>query len=119
MSHALVALQRRYEGQIGFEFEHLASAERVGWWRRRIEATDRPAPSVSAKLRVLRRLLETNEFERFLQRTWVGQKTLSIEGLDVTVAMVEELLRGVAENNVAHAVIGMAHRGRLAMLTGL
>jgi multifunctional 2-oxoglutarate metabolism enzyme len=116
---ALRWLQRRYQGPTGFEFEHLADVEKVRWWRERVEGRDPAVPDREVKRRVLRRLLEVDEFERFLQRSWLGQKTLSVEGLDMTIPMVEQLIHLAAASGQDRVVIGMAHRGRLAILTHL
>jgi len=115
---ALERLRAAYCSTIGFEFEHLADAERVAWWRAQVEgAADEAGLAGPDARRVLRRLVEVDDFERHLQRTWLGQKTLSVEGLDVTVPMVEELVRLAAGDGDAELVVGMAHRGRLALLT--
>jgi 2-oxoglutarate dehydrogenase E1 component len=65
---------------------------------------------------LLRRLTRVEAFERYLRKTFLGQKTFSGEGLDVMVPMLEELLELLAQDGTANAVIGMAHRGRLATI---
>ncbi len=114
---ALAHLREVYCGTTGYEFEHLADPERVAWWRMQVERRRSDPLKPDDARRVLRRLIEVDDFERYLQRTWLGQKTLSVEGLDVTVPMVEELVRLAATDRDGEVVIGMAHRGRLALLT--
>lgn len=65
---------------------------------------------------MLRRLTEVEGFEKFLHRTFVGQKRFSIEGLDSMVPLLDELVRHSIENEVKAINIGMAHRGRLNVL---
>ena len=64
----------------------------------------------------MHRLTEVEHFEKFLHRTFVGQKRFSIEGLDILVPMIDEIVREGAENGARDVMIGMAHRGRLNVL---
>jgi multifunctional 2-oxoglutarate metabolism enzyme len=54
--------------------------------------------------------------DRYLRRTFLGQKTFSIEGLDSLIVMLEETLQLLSDNNTRHVVMGMAHRGRLSVI---
>ena len=54
--------------------------------------------------------------ERYLRKTFIGFKTFSIEGLDVMIPMLEEIISLFADDAVETAVIGMAHRGRLGTI---
>ncbi len=69
-----------------------------------------------ARSRLLRRLTCAEAFERYLRKTFLGQKTFSGEGLDVVVPMLEEALDILAGEGTGNAVLGMAHRGRLATI---
>jgi multifunctional 2-oxoglutarate metabolism enzyme len=113
---ALAGLERAYCGTTGYEYQHLSSADQRAWWREQIEAQPQARLSAADTRRILSRLLEIDRFERFLQTTWVGQKTLSIQGLDMSVLVVEDLVRRSALDKQSDVVIGMAHRGRLAIL---
>ncbi len=55
-------------------------------------------------------------FDRYIRKTFLGQKTFSGEGLDVMVPMLEEMLDMFAEDGIGNAVVGMAHRGRLNVI---
>ena len=68
------------------------------------------------KRALLSRLIEVFQFERFLQKAYLGQKMFSIEGLDVIVPMLDEIATLARQNGAEEVVIGMAHRGRLAVL---
>ncbi|HEY7848489.1 MAG TPA: 2-oxoglutarate dehydrogenase E1 component, partial [Ktedonobacterales bacterium] len=65
---------------------------------------------------LLRRLTEVEAFEHFLNSTFIGQKRFSIEGTDMLVPMLDELIHDAAEVGTREVLIGMAHRGRLTVL---
>jgi 2-oxoglutarate dehydrogenase E1 component len=71
------------------------------------------------RLRILRRLYEAENFERFLHTCYVGNKRFSLEGADVLIPALAELIDCAAENGVEKVVIGMAHRGRLNVLVNI
>ena len=68
------------------------------------------------QIELLERLTRVEAFDRYVRKTFLGQKTFSGEGLDVMVPMLEEMLDMLAEDGVADAVLGMAHRGRLNVI---
>ncbi len=117
LADVLPELRRTYCGTSAFEVEHLDSHEERTWLRRAIESgTYRAALSAGERRRVMERLTRVEAFERFLQRAYLGQKRFSIEGLDVLVPMLEELIELAATTGTASLEIGMAHRGRLNVL---
>jgi 2-oxoglutarate dehydrogenase E1 component len=65
---------------------------------------------------LLKRLTEVDAFERFMHKAYLGQKQFSVEGLDMTVPMLDELIQLSATRGAREVVIGMAHRGRLNVL---
>jgi 2-oxoglutarate dehydrogenase E1 component len=68
------------------------------------------------KRRLLGRLIDVFQFERFLEKAYLGQKMFSIEGLDVVVPMLDELVTLSHRAGAEEVVFGMAHRGRLSVL---
>src|SRR5258708_29899209 len=68
------------------------------------------------KHRLLHRLIDVFQFERFLEKAYLGQKMFSIEGLDVVVPMLDEVVTLSHRAGAEEAVFGMAHRGRLSVL---
>jgi multifunctional 2-oxoglutarate metabolism enzyme len=68
-------------------------------------------------VRILEHLLEAEEFEHFLHARFVGQKRFALEGAETAIPILEELLERAANHNVHEVVMGMAHRGRLTVLT--
>src|SRR5207302_2938425 len=68
------------------------------------------------KKALLKRLTEVDALERFMHKAYLGQKQFSIEGIDVTVPMLDELIQLAATEDAREVVLGMAHRGRLNVL---
>ena len=110
-------LRDAYCGTIAYQIEHINSHEQRVWLREHIESGHhRHALSPERKLVLLQRLIKVDAMERYLRRTFLGQKTFSIEGLDAMVPMLEELLSLVAADGIGQVIMGMAHRGRLATI---
>ncbi|MEO6529119.1 MAG: 2-oxoglutarate dehydrogenase E1 component [Gemmatimonadaceae bacterium] len=111
-------LREVYCGSIALEFAHLGNEEERLWFRRTMEdGTFTKSLTADEKLAVLRRLTEVDGLERFLQRAYLGYKRFSIEGTDVLVPMLDEAITRAAQGGARRIVIGMAHRGRLNVLT--
>ena len=87
------------------------------WLREKIEsgAFRTPLADDEAKA-LLRRLTQVDSLERFMHRAYLGQKQFSIEGLDMTVPMLDEMIQLSAADGAREVVLGMAHRGRLNVL---
>ena len=110
-------LRRTYCGTIAFEIEHISSHEQRNWLREKIESGAYRQPlSTQEELRLLWRLTKVDAMERYFRRAFIGQKTFSGEGVDMLVPMLEKLLGLVAEDGISQVVMGMAHRGRLAVI---
>jgi multifunctional 2-oxoglutarate metabolism enzyme len=114
---ALPRLRTAYCGTIGYQFEHLSSHNQRVWMREMIETGAHRQPLTDAeKKRLLDRLIDVFQFERFLEKTYLGQKMFSIEGLDVVVPMLDEVVTLSGRGGAEEVVFGMAHRGRLSVL---
>jgi 2-oxoglutarate decarboxylase len=114
---ALPRMRTAYCGTIGYQFEHLSSHQQRIWLREMIETGAHRQPLTDAeKHRLLDRLIEVFQFERFVEKTYLGQKMFSIEGLDVIVPMLDELVTISGRGGAEEVVFGMAHRGRLSVL---
>ncbi len=113
----LPRMREDYCGTIAYQIEHLSSHKQRMWLRERIETNwHRQELSPEEKRALLDRLLDVFQFERFVERAYLGQKVFSIEGLDATVPMIDEVANLAAPNGAAEVVLGMAHRGRLSVL---
>ncbi|MEZ5076198.1 MAG: multifunctional oxoglutarate decarboxylase/oxoglutarate dehydrogenase thiamine pyrophosphate-binding subunit/dihydrolipoyllysine-residue succinyltransferase subunit [Solirubrobacterales bacterium] len=114
---ALPRMRTAYCGTIGYQFEHLSSHQQRIWLREMIETGAHRQPLTDdEKRRLLGRLIDVFQFERFLEKAYLGQKMFSIEGLDVVVPMLDELVTLAHRAGAEEVVFGMAHRGRLSVL---
>jgi 2-oxoglutarate dehydrogenase E1 component len=118
VADALTALERVYAGSLGYEFEHVDDHVKVDWlWEQVETGTHRPTLAPEEQRKLLRRICETEGLEQFLHRAYLGQKRFSLEGTDVLVPVLDMVIEQVARNGAREVVIGMAHRGRLNVLT--
>jgi 2-oxoglutarate dehydrogenase E1 component len=114
---ALPRMREAYCGTIGYQFEHLSSHQQRIWLREMIETGAHRQPLADEeKQRLLNRLIDVFQFERFLEKAFLGQKIFSIEGLDAVVPMLDELVTLSGRGGAEEVVFGMAHRGRLSVL---
>ena len=112
------AMRDHYCGALAYEFEHLSEDAERDWFRSMIESGRATAPLTDdEKKALLQRLTEVDGLERFLGRAYVNVKRFSIEGLDALVPMLDEAIAGGVRAGAKVIVIGMAHRGRLNVLT--
>src|SRR5258708_23229000 len=117
LADALPHLLETYCGTIAYEIEHIASHRQRTWLREKIESGAFRQPlSDDEQQALLKRLIEVDALERFMHKAYLGQKQFSIEGLDMTVPILDELIQLSALNGGREVVIGMAHRGRLNVL---
>lgn len=114
---AIQALRLVYSSTTGYDYDHIRIPEEREWLRNAAEsgrfgfATD---PIDRAAL--LERLTQVECFERFLHRIFPGKTRFSIEGLDMMLPILDEVLGFAAESGIQNILIGMAHRGRLNVL---
>ena len=112
------SLREAYSGAIGYELEHIASDVEREWLRGVIESREFTKPlDTETKKRLLNRLTEVDGLERFLGFAFQGKKRFSIEGTDALVPILDAAIDGAARRGAGKVVIGMAHRGRLNVLT--
>ncbi|MBW7875320.1 MAG: 2-oxoglutarate dehydrogenase E1 component [Candidatus Cloacimonetes bacterium] len=113
-------LEDTYCGNVGVEMSSIEAVEEIRWLQRRIESTrNRMEFDLDAKLGIYRHLYAAEAFEKFLHSRFVGQKRFSLEGLDTVVPMLHALVEEAGEQGVQEIFLGMAHRGRLNVLTNV
>jgi 2-oxoglutarate dehydrogenase E1 component len=114
---AIETLRRVYCSTTGFDYAHIFVPEEREWLRHAAESGRflPPMDTESAET-VLGRITQVEVFERFLQRTFPGKTRFSLEGVDMLVPVLDEIICGAADHGARHAVLGMAHRGRLNVL---
>ncbi len=115
---AIEKLRDVYCGTLGYEYTHIPSEEQRNWLRDAAESGRYHQPlTTEQQVQLLDRLTAVEGFERFLHQTYLGQKRFSIEGNDILVPMLDEVIRSAFAHETSNVVIGMAHRGRLNVLT--
>ena len=112
------SLRKVYCGSIGAEFMHLESKEEREWIATKMESKDYGEMiTADEKRNILKDIVESEQFEQFLHTRFVGAKRFSGEGLESVVVCLEKILEKCAGNNCEEVVVGMAHRGRLNILS--
>src|SRR5699024_11339661 len=107
----------RYTGTISFEYDHVNTEEERNWTRDQIEHGEYKLQfSDEDKKQLLERLIHVEGFETFLQKTFVGQKRFSIEGLESMVTMLDQIVKDANTEKMENIMMGMAHRGRSSVL---
>ena len=118
LADALPNLQATYCGTIAYEVEHVSDHGQRVWLRQMIESGSHRRPmSREDRIALLDRLIAVEAFERFLHKAYLGQKRFSIEGVDLLVPMLDLIIELSADRGAREVVVGMAHRGRLNVLT--
>jgi 2-oxoglutarate dehydrogenase E1 component len=115
---AIANLREIYCGPAGFDFDHVHNPEERRWLISAVESRRFSLDMErSEKRALLRRLTDVEGFEKFLHQTYLGQKRFSIEGTDMLVPMLDELVHNAAAHGVREIITGMAHRGRLNVMS--
>jgi 2-oxoglutarate dehydrogenase E1 component len=114
---AIESLRSIYCGTIGYDYGHIRIPEEREWLYQTAE-TSRYHPTQQAvdEKRLLERLTQIEAFELFLHRVYPGKTRFSIEGLDMLIPMLDEIIDSAAREKTSSVLIGMAHRGRLNVL---
>ncbi|HEU5081619.1 MAG TPA: 2-oxoglutarate dehydrogenase E1 component [Opitutaceae bacterium] len=113
-------LQTTYCGHVGVEYLHIQDTTVRHWLQERMEETKlQPNFTKAQKVRILRRLHKAELFEKFLHTKYVGQKRFSLEGGETMIAAVDATIENSPSLGVDEIVLGMAHRGRLSILTNI
>jgi len=114
-------LQRAYCGKVGIEYRHIQSKEEKLWLREQIRRElVHPEPiAVDVKKQILWKLISAEQFERFLNTKFLGQKRFSIEGCETIIPLLDQLIERAGDLGVEDITMGMAHRGRLNVLANV
>jgi 2-oxoglutarate dehydrogenase E1 component len=114
-------LQRAYCGKVGTEYRHIQSKDEKLWLREQIRREFVfPEPiDVEVRKRMLWKLVSAEQFERFLNTKYLGQKRFSIEGCETIIALLDQLIERAGELGIESITMGMAHRGRLNVLANV
>ena len=120
LSSIIEHLQRIYCNSIGIEYLYIRRPEKVRWIQERLNINaNQPQFSVDQKKHILHKLNEAYSFENFLHTKYVGQKRFSLEGGESLIPALDAMIEAAADQGVEEFVMGMAHRGRLNVLTNI
>jgi multifunctional 2-oxoglutarate metabolism enzyme len=103
------------------EILDIQSKDEKQWIRERIrqQFVDQEPLSAEIKKELLLKLIEAEQFEKFLHTKYLGQKRFSLEGCETVIPMLDQLVKSAAERGVTDFYMGMAHRGRLNVLSNI
>lgn len=109
-------LQQLYCGSVGAEFTYITDSKIYDWVVNAVESKLLEVPDLEKRKRNLEKINQGVIFEKFLHTKYIGQKRFSLEGGEALIPALDAIIHVAAKNEVAEAVIAMAHRGRLNVL---
>jgi 2-oxoglutarate dehydrogenase E1 component len=113
-------LRRTYCRKIGYQFMHITSPAQKSWIQHRIEGEEKDISFTEmGKKAILRKLIEAEMFERFADVKYTGTKRFGLDGGEALVPALEQIIKRGGQLGVREIVIGMAHRGRLNVLSNV
>lgn len=114
----LSVLQRTYCDTIGIEFMHIQDPAEKAWLQERMESIQNQTHFTErGKKAILRSLSETEGFERYLDKKFTGTKRFGLDGGESLIPAIEQIIKRGSQLGLEEVVLGMAHRGRLNVLT--
>jgi 2-oxoglutarate dehydrogenase E1 component len=117
MFEVIEAFRQIYCSTTGYDYAHVFVPDERRWLRQAAEGGRFRAPlDPISPVALLERLTQVEVFERFLHRAFPGKTRFSIEGLDMLVPILDEVIGEAAESGIRNILIGMAHRGRLNVM---
>jgi 2-oxoglutarate dehydrogenase E1 component len=113
-------LQQTYCQSIGVEYQYIRTPQVVNWLQNKMESVkNTPDFSKEEKVHFYHHLKVAVGFEQFIHKKFVGQKRFSLEGAETTIPALAAVIERGSELGIEEFVIGMAHRGRLNVLTNI
>ncbi|KAK9741391.1 hypothetical protein RND81_03G102100 [Saponaria officinalis] len=112
-------LEQTYCQSIGYEYMHISGSEKCNWLRERIEIQSPIEYSKERCKVMLDRLTWSTQFENFLAQKWSTARRFGLEGCEALIPGMKELIDRSADLGVESIVMGMAHRGRLNVLSNV
>ncbi|MGQ3294936.1 MAG: 2-oxoglutarate dehydrogenase E1 subunit family protein, partial [Shinella sp.] len=113
-------LERTYCSTIGVEFMHISNPEEKGWIQERIEGPDKGVDfTPEGKKAILQKLIESEGFEQFIDVKYKGTKRFGLDGGESLIPALEQIIKRGGQLGLKEIVLGMAHRGRLNVLTNV
>jgi 2-oxoglutarate dehydrogenase E1 component len=120
LKNIIAHLEQTYCQTIGAEYMYIRHPKMLDWLQIRMEkAQNTPAFTRFEKLKIFQKLNQAVLFENFLHTKFVGQKRFSLEGAESAIPAIDVVCEKGADLGIQDFVIGMAHRGRLNILTNV
>jgi len=120
MREIMDALHQTYCASIGIEFMHIESPDEKTWIQERIERVrNQPEFTENGRKAILNRLIETEGFEKYLDKKFTGTKRFGLDGGESLVPAMEQIFKRGSQLGIDEIVLGMAHRGRLNVLANV
>lgn len=114
------SMRQTYCGAIGVEYMHIQDPEQKAWLQERIEGIENKTNfTVNGRLAIYDRLNAAETFERFLQVKYTGTKRFGLDGGESLIPAIEQIMKRGSQLGLKEIVFGMAHRGRLNVLTNV
>jgi 2-oxoglutarate dehydrogenase E1 component len=114
----LEILKRTYCSTLGVEFMHISDPEEKAWIQARIEGPDKGiAFTPEGKKAILQKLVEAEGFEQFIDVKYKGTKRFGLDGGEALIPALEQIIKRGGQLGLKEIVLGMAHRGRLNVLS--
>ena len=116
----VAVLRANYCGNVGLEYMHIADLKERQFLQERMEGADKIIEfSVEGKRAILNKVIEAEEWEKFLAKKYVGTKRFGLDGGESMIPAMEAIIKYGGQYGVKEIVYGMAHRGRLNMLANV
>jgi len=113
-------LQKTYCENIGVEYMHIQDPKEKLWLQDKMEPIrNQPSFTDEEKKHILYKLIQAENFEKFVDKKYIGHKRFSLEGSETIIPVLDYLLSMAAAEKVDEMVLGMAHRGRLNVLANI
>ncbi len=118
INEMLEILKRTYCSTIGVEFMHISNPEEKSWIQQRIEGPDKGVDFTKrGKMAILQKLVEAEGFEKFIDVKYKGTKRFGLDGGESLIPALEQIIKRGGGMGLKEIVLGMAHRGRLNVLS--
>ncbi|MBL0374078.1 2-oxoglutarate dehydrogenase E1 component [Rhizobium sp. KVB221] len=113
-------LERTYCSTLGVEFMHISDPEIKQWIQERIEGPDKGVDfTPEGKKAILSKLIEAEGFEQFIDVKYKGTKRFGLDGGESLIPALEQIIKRGGSEGLEEVILGMAHRGRLNVLTNV
>ncbi len=120
LKNIIKILKETYSSSIGVEFLHIQQADQKQWVQERIEEVRNKTNFTNeGKKAIYKRLVESELFEQFLDKKFLGTKRYGIEGGEAMIPGIEQIVKQACLSGIEDIIIGTAHRGRLTLLSSV